>query len=148
MSTSYTRCAITPDKLAHIWANLWERGKQEFAALGISLSLGFAMFLDYKAAESFILLADDEPVLVCGIVRLDDGDSFTFMQATTAFDKHYREIMRVMRRGSRRHGGNIYIYSPLIHDKAARFFQAIGYERDDWSGKSSTGRQISRFRRV
>jgi hypothetical protein len=144
----YTREPITPLRLAQVWGNLWPRGKQEFAALGISLDSAFHLFLDYasRATDSGIVCADSVPFLVAG--TCPDGDSsFTFMQATVGFVHHYKEGMRQMRRATKAHVGPLFIYSVLIHPKAARFFEAMGYERDEWTSKTENGATLYRFKR-
>lgn len=145
---TYTREPITPPLLARLWADLWERGKQEFEQWGISLDDAFHLFLSYAAqsADGGILCADGKPILVAG--TCPDGDSsFTFMQASADFPLHYKACMLEMRRGTRAHQGALYIYSVLIHPKASRFFEAMGYTRDEWSKVLPTGATLYRFKR-
>ncbi len=107
----------------------------------------FHRFLAYaeNGTESAIFCADGEPVLVAGICP-DGNSSFTFMEATRDFNDHYLFIVRTLRKRSKS-SGDLYIYSVLVHPLAARFFRAIGYERDEWESKTAAGWPLYRFKR-
>ncbi len=144
----YTVVPITPQLLALVWIELWDRGLEEFRRIGWSLDHAFYAFMDYaqKMTAGGILLADDTPILVAGICPHEDG-AFTFMQATGQFDNHKLAITRTMRRYIKAHVGPLHLYSPLVHPDAARFYKVLGMTLDDWQGTSPTGAAVYRFKR-
>lgn len=146
----YTEHPVTPHLLARLWANLWDRGKQEFKLWGTSIDDGFHLFMTYveNAHESAILCADGVPIVVAGVCPEGASSCFTFMQATQDFEKHYRQIIKWLRRRTQDQKGDVYIYSVLVHPKAARFFHAIGYNKDPyWVGQTAINEPLFRFRK-
>ncbi len=144
----YKVVPITPQLLAGVWDDLWERGAEEFRRIGISPNealcacVGFAQ----NAVDSVILLADDKPVLVAGICP-DEGGAFTWMQATKDFDQHALAIIRLLRNRIRAYTGPLYLYSTLVHPASAKFYHVLGFAPDDWQGKTPAGAALYRFKR-
>jgi hypothetical protein len=143
----YSEEPVTPEGLAVIFANLWQRGKDEFARNGISMQDAFRMFLHYaKLGRSGILLADGVPIMASGIAT-ENGESFTWFQATEAFDRHAMQITKTLRREAKAHVGPLYIYSVLVHPQTERWFKALGFVRDQWEGKTAAQCPLFRFKR-
>lgn len=129
---TYERSPITIPLLKRLWANLWERGREEIKRLGLTEQQALALFAGYAATgDGGILLADGEPVLVAGVIRAESGSIETFMQASNDFERHYREIVRQMRRFVDKLTEPAYIYSVTVHPKSDRFFKSIGFLPDD-----------------
>jgi len=148
LGVTYTEHPVTPELLARLWANLWDRGKTEFERWGSTMDEEFHRFLTYaeNATQSAIFCADGAPVLVAGICP-EGNAAFTFMEATQDFERHYVFIVRTLRRRSKTHKGTLYIYSVLIHPLAEKFFHSIGYERDEWVGQTAAKWPLYRFKR-
>lgn len=144
---TYQETAVTPELLAVLWSRLWQRGRDEFAAHDMSLQDAFWLFLRYaQDGRSGILLADGEPVLVAGIAP-DRGTSFTWFQATDDFEKHALAITRTLRKAVKAHDGPLHIFSVLIHPKAERWFKSLGFNKDNWEGRTAAGKPLYRFGR-
>lgn len=125
--------------IAHVFANLWQRGVEELAGLGLTPEQGAEMAMRFALAdESRAYLADGVPVCVFGAVG-----GATWFQATDDFDKHHVGITQAISDLSAK--GEYTIYSQLVHPKAERWFNRMGFVRDDWQGQTVTGRQIYRF---
>jgi hypothetical protein len=145
---TYTQHPVTPELLARLWANLWERGHEEFRRNGLTLQQAFGLFLHHsQVGDSGILCADGQPVLVAGVFQ-NGPEVTTFMEATQDFERHYRQIVRVIRSFVRKREGDIFIYSVTVHPKSARFFRALGFVPDVWQGQTPTGATLYRFKRV
>lgn len=142
---TYTEIAVTPATLDAVLANLWPRGREELRRLGLTINAARARFMRYVGAgESVALLADGEPVMVCGVVN-EDGEAVTWFQATSAFEQHALAITRWLRRQLRCR--EVFIYSCCVHDNAARWFHALGMEPDGWRGRTPLGFPLTRFAR-
>ncbi len=142
----YCTAPVTPELLAGVWSDLWDRGHEEFRRLGLSPSEALALCERFaeQAADSVILLADGKPVLAAGITPETDS-AFTWMQATTDFDRHARPIIKLLRKRIRAYAGPLFIYSTLVHPESAKFYQVLGFELDGWHGKTATGAALYRF---
>ncbi len=142
----YQAVPVTPKLLAGVWDDLWERGVEELRRYGISKNEALCACMEFaqRSVDSVILLADDKPVLVAGICP-NDGAAFTWMQATNDFEQHSRAIIRLLRKRIRAYSGLLYLYSPLVHPDAARFFHVLGFDTDDWHSVSVTGATLHRF---
>lgn len=147
---SYELVPVTPQLLARLWANLWERGVVELERLGLSIHYGFYVFLDYasRASSSVALTCDGKPVFIAMAVK--EGDEyFTAMQATKDFDRHVRPIIKTLRKRLGEFKEDpLYIYSVCVHHQTPRFFNALGFALDGaWQGETKTGHPIYRFAR-
>jgi hypothetical protein len=144
----WTEHPVEPRLLARLWAHLWPRGLEEFARLGLTQEQALWRFLCMaeRSDDARILCLDGEPVLVIGTV-LDDGEWCSFFQATSAFEKHGRQITKRVRRWLRDTPHPVTIYSVLVHPEAARWFCALGFAQDEWQGKTEAGVPLFRFRR-
>jgi hypothetical protein len=144
---TYTETAVTPLLLSALYARLWPRGVEEIRRVGITLADAYQSMLEWaKAGRSGVLLADGEPVLVCGIYP-DAAGAFTWMAARDDFERHYRAMVRTMRHELAKWPGTVYIYSVCVDQRAERFFNALGCERDGWAGRTPTGAALYRFTR-
>lgn len=129
----FTSSGRTTVLLERMWPNLWLRGLEEIDRLGMSDKEAFDTLLSCSVrGRGGFLLADGEPVLIAGVMAADEPAVYdTFMQATEDFPRHYREIVRQMRRYVNAVRGTVRIYSVTVHPKSERFFRAIGFEPDE-----------------
>jgi len=133
--------------LAHLWAQLWERGREELRRLGHDAQFAFDAFSNFmgRSDDAFILCADGNPVLATGSIP-DGAGHATFFQATQQFDRHAKTITKILRRRTAESAHNpLYIYSVLVHTDAERWFGLLGYVRDGWCSRTMVGWPLYRF---
>lgn len=147
--TEYTEEPVTPELVARLWANMWERGVEEITRHGFTLEAALPRFLEWSHdGYARVICADGEPVTIVGLCADGElGHPFTFMQASTAFDEHYREVIRRIRKFLKKHPGELYIYSAAVHPQTEGFFRVLGFVRDDWQGMTPAGWPLYRFKR-
>jgi hypothetical protein len=134
------------DHLRYVLDNLWPRGIEEFARLGVTKEQAFTRFSDYIATgKRPIALVFDRPVVVTGI-GTEGGEQFTWFIATDEFERHASAITRQIRREAR-HFDPLYIYSVCVHPDTEKWFRVLGFEKQDWRGTTSAGWPLFRFKR-
>lgn len=145
---TYIERPVTRRGLEDLSACLWQPGREELRLLGYSEWKMVESFLRFAAtgSDSGILYADGAPLMAAGIAP-EEGGSFTWMQASTAFGKHRLACLRTLRRRIRQHRGPLYIYSVLPHAATDRFYRALGFVPDAWRGATATGNTLYRYRR-
>lgn len=148
--------AATVEAVDHIFSNLWERGQLELSILGIDLETArhIAYNEHYIGAPTQALWFDDEPVLICGLMRIDNPFGMrTWFQATDLFGVHAKTITsqmkEMMAEGARQYNLDfIETISPCVHPKTGRWFGAMGLAIDiDYHIKSRGGEKLYRFER-
>jgi hypothetical protein len=144
-NVTYAEVDVTPERLALLFSRMWDRGREELERLGISPTDAFRMLLAYPGRKG-ILTADGEPILAAGISEAN-GEAFTWFQATDEFELHASQITRTLRRNVRKHEGQVFIYSVMVHPLTERWFNALGFVRDDWTGTTAANWPLFRFKR-
>lgn len=126
--------------IPYVFSHLWQRGVEELAGLGLTPEQGKEIAMQRTLqGESWAFVAEN-PVCVGGVI-----DGCTWFQSTDEFDKYHVEITHALTEISSK--GDYTIYSQLIHPKTEKWFNRMGFVRDDWQGSTPTGRPVYRFRR-
>lgn len=149
MLLEYEEAPVTPQLLARLWENLWPRGIEELSRLGLRKYEGYMLFMGNaeRADNAVILTHEKQPILVAGIVS-ENGESFTFMQASADFDSHALAIVRILRRWIKQYAPpSLYIYSVCVHPGTPKFFKVLGFLPDGWEGRTQAGYPLFRFQR-
>lgn len=128
----------TPEVVGHIISNLWERGQRELEILGIEPASAIAI-MDHQrslGAPTMAIWFDGEPVVFCALMRTDDPlGMVTAFQATELFSHYVVPITKLLRRAlersARQYGLEfIEIFSPCVHPRTGRWFEALGFRLD------------------
>jgi hypothetical protein len=133
----------------YIFANLWDRGREEFRLLGMSLFDASERFKHYVRAGivRYVALSLAEPVMIGGIM-LERTESYTWVQATDKFDRYWKELTKIIREVTRDYRSDpLHIYSCCVHPKTERWFNLLGYYADGYTELSKAGALVRRFKR-
>lgn len=142
---------VTPATLEttlYVLDNLWPRGEEELRLLSLSKEDALYRFLHYaKLGRNQTLWGDDGlPVVIVGIAT-EDGESFTWFQATSHFDRYAMQITRHIRREAAAHAGPLHIYSVCVHPDTERWFRVMGFLPDGFEQSLPSGATLRRFTR-
>jgi hypothetical protein len=140
---------VTEDRLRYIFANLWQRGVEELALLGMTPDGGRERYQEY-ANHSFkcgVLERNATPVAVLGISS-DNAGAFTWFQATDEFHSNVKAITRRIRDESRAYPGPLSIYSVCVHPETERWYGVCGFSKDNSFAKAlPSGAVLKKFDR-
>lgn len=145
--TALVEKPIDAKNLWHVLAHLWPRGEIEIQRLGLTREQLFYRFWDYAAhGRSGSLEFDGVPAAVTGIAT-EGGESFTWFQATPAFEQHAKAITKHIRRVAGEHRGPLFIYSVCVHPETERWFRVLRFTPDGHEQQLPTGATLRRFKR-
>lgn len=143
---------ITPERVDHVLAHLWERGRVELEDLGVPLSLARAECLEHAAlGTGWAILSDGVPVVLTGLVRTGPRSAGTWFLATDDFERAFREVTalileRLPAECERLGFEEVEILSACRHPKADRWFKAMGFTSDPGhNGATASGVPIRRY---
>lgn len=138
---------VTDDNLRYVLTNLWPRGVQELALLGLTRDTAFTQFRQYaRGYKSRVLEHEGVPVVAVGIDS-DEGGAFTWFQATEAFETHASAITRYIRREAKAYHGPLSIYSVCVHPATERWFRVLGFDRNSTYARALPHAVLYRFDR-
>lgn len=155
--------ACTRGRIRYVLDHLWSRGVEELGRLGLTREGALERFDAYARSNAVgdravaLVEPNGDPVVVVGIATWELLPSFTWFQATEAFDRHAAAITRYIRREAAVHRGPLAIYSVCVHEATERWFRVLGFRFDptwqpdgaDHIGmRLATGAVLRRFVRV
>lgn len=128
----------SPEAVDYVLTNLWERGEQEFALLGITKeqAAGFIARQRDVGLPTMAGWIDSDPVFISGLTHADDPSGMvTWFQATELFTPYVHPITHALREAMERTAtaynlAYIEIHSPCVHPKSGRWFKALGFDLD------------------
>jgi|GEM_PF-2019850 len=128
----------SPDAVDFVMENLWQRGQEELAILGIETEVARGIIAHQRAIgmPNMAIWIDDEPVIICGVMRTDHPHGMaTWFQATEMFTPFMRPITAQLRESLERTAlafglEFLEIISPCVHPKTGRWFRALGFALD------------------
>lgn len=128
----------TPEAVDHVFANMWDRGREELCILGLSSERAREILeAERKAGNpSMAIWFDGEPVVILGLMRTaDPAGRVTWFEATDLFARFARQITHQLRLSMENAARDfaldfIEIFSPCVHPASGRWFRALGFGLD------------------
>lgn len=124
---------LTEADAAFVMLNLWQRGRDEIAVLGIQSSQ-FQYILQWHAdpRASFAIHLNDQPIAICGAFNLGGDEYSTWMLAVELARRDLVRMVPVLREAILDKARDLQVkrlncYSPCIHPRAPEWFKAIGF---------------------
>lgn len=149
----YAITEATHQVVDHITENLWERGREELALIGVPPEMMAPLIDTYRQSNqpTMAVWIDGVPVFMAGLVSTGPAMMCTWFQATEAFTRHARLITTLLRRrleyeAEQRGLSEIEIHSPCVHPKSGKWFGLLGFDLDvNYYLPSNGGARLYRF---
>ena len=133
---------LKPDDVYYVADNLWARGRKEAETYGIKdNALLVRRFLELSTEYGYTVWFEDKPVAVFGAyLDPEDDKYYTWFLATEEFGNVGVSLTRFLRgfirdRKAEKPTAVLELWSAVDHPKARKWFEVLGFEYLEPSGK-------------
>jgi len=124
---------LTDADAAYVMLNLWQRGRDEIAVMGIESSqLQYILKWKSDPRASFSIYSDGSPIAIFGAFDLGDDEYSTWFLAVELPRRGLVAMISLLsetikERAKAMNAKRLNCFSPCIHPRAPDWFRAIGF---------------------